>query len=161
MNQPVRAEQVGQFLNLSFRSLVAPDERGPHDFVAGIEQDGAMHLSREADALNRSATLAEKLQRLLYGATAGAPPIPGILFRPSYVRRLKRRMLLGAGRNYLPALVDNQSARSARAHIDAEEVNKRLLFCRKDFLVEDSRSLSSSQRFVEEPFRAVQPLKGH
>jgi hypothetical protein len=123
LNQPIHAEQFRQLSNLSFRPLIAPDDGGSHDLVARIEQDGTVHLSRESDAVNSGSAGAEFFQRPRHGMPAGSPPIPRILFCPSQLRRLKRLMVCGSGRNHRSPLVNDESARPAGADIDAEAVN--------------------------------------
>src|ERR1035438_5722622 len=78
LDQTIDAEQIGKLLNLRLGALVAPDERGPHDFVLGIKQNRAMHLPGESDAGDFISTGSRGVERSLNGHLAGAPPIARI-----------------------------------------------------------------------------------
>jgi hypothetical protein len=92
-----------------------------------------MHLSGEADAPDRISVGPQLAQSPPDRQGAGSPPIPGILFRPSQLRRRKGRVILGSGRNDFPALVNDQSARTAGADINSEELDIfSSTLCRRD-----------------------------
>ena len=63
-DQTFAAEHFFELARLRFAALVAPDDGGADDFVRGIEQDRAVHLSREADAGDVFGLDAGRLQRL-------------------------------------------------------------------------------------------------
>ncbi len=51
-DQRIAPEKLLQFQALRLASLIAPDQRRPHHFIRGIEQNRAVHLPRESDARN-------------------------------------------------------------------------------------------------------------
>jgi hypothetical protein len=84
-----------------------------------------VHLSRKADAGDRVAANGGAGERSANRQAAGAPPIARILFGPTGARRCERRVLLDAGAENAAVRVDDQGARSAGAHVDAENLNGR------------------------------------
>jgi hypothetical protein len=82
-----------------------------------------VHLSGESDTLDRRCAGAVIFHGPAYCVAAGPPPVPRVLFRPTELRRLKCLVVGGSRREHSSALIDNQSAGTAGADINAEEGN--------------------------------------
>jgi hypothetical protein len=80
-----------------------------------------MHLPRKPDAGDFISAGSRDIESASNRQTAGSPPILRILFRPSQLRRCKRRVLFCAGCDDSPAFINDESAGSAGADIDPEE----------------------------------------
>ena len=66
------------------RALIVPQQRRPDHRGPLVEEDGAVHLARDADAANRAIVRrGDPAQRL----DGRVPPRPGILLRPPGLRR--------------------------------------------------------------------------
>jgi hypothetical protein len=110
-------------VGLFFAALVAPDERGAHDFTGGVEQNRAVHLAGEADTGDFLGANRRFLQGFSYGDAAGAPPIARILLGPARVRRSERLMFFTARCDDGAGNVGQQRACAAGADVNAEEVD--------------------------------------
>jgi hypothetical protein len=88
-----------------------------------IEHDRAVHLSGEAYTGNVIREQASILDRLRNRQTTGPPPVFGMLLGPSNFGRGERFMLFSCGRDYAALFIEDESARSAGANIDAKYVN--------------------------------------
>jgi hypothetical protein len=108
---------------LFFGALVAPDERGAHNFVGGVQQNRAMHLAGEADACYFFGANRRFLQSFFYRDAAGAPPIARILFGPATLRRSERLMLFRPRRHDDTRGVHQQRAGAAGANVNAKEAD--------------------------------------
>jgi hypothetical protein len=88
-----------------------------------VEHHGAVHLSGETNAGDIIGAEAGFLDRFGNCQTAGSPPVVRMLLGPADLRRGKRGVLLGGGRDDMTLLIDDQRARAAGSNIDAENVN--------------------------------------
>ena len=77
-----------------------------------------MHLTGKSDADNFFAAQISLSQRFFYSDAAGSPPIFGMLFGPSKLRRGEPFMIFRGGGNDLAALAQDQSSRAARTDVD-------------------------------------------
>ena len=125
LNQAIGAKFLGEFARLFFSALIAPDERRTDNFAGSVQQNCAMHLSREADARNLFSANTGPLQSFLYGGSACAPPVARLLLCPPGLRRSERLVLVRARCCDAAARVHHQSACAARANINAEEVDEK------------------------------------
>jgi hypothetical protein len=83
LDETTGAEEAGKFFDLRRGALIAPDEGGADDFIAGIEQDRAVHLPGKSDAGDFIAAASASVESAANGQAAGPPPVARILFRPS------------------------------------------------------------------------------
>ena len=81
-----------------------------------------MHLPGESDAGDLIGRHSRGGQGFPHRDPTGAPPVFGILFRPADLRRGKRRVFFGSGRDYAAVLVHNQGASAAGADVDSENM---------------------------------------
>jgi hypothetical protein len=79
-----------------------------------------MHLAGEPNARDLVRGNVGVAQCLANRDGAGPPPILGLLFGPSDLRRCERRVLFGRGCEYAALLIDDESARAAGANVNAE-----------------------------------------
>jgi hypothetical protein len=113
-----KAKILRELFGLFFRALIAPDNGGTNDVSQTVEENGSMHLSREA---NRGYVLGCGIcvmKRFLYGRCARTPPIERVLLGPTAPRRSERLMLVRAGRGNSPLPVHEQGACAARSHVN-------------------------------------------
>src|SRR6202022_1873540 len=120
-NKPIRTEHVGEFPDLLFRALVAPDNGGPYDLVLSVQQDRPMHLSGETNTGDVISGDARVVQREAHGLAEGSPPIPGILLRPTLVGGDERLVVFCSRRNHSSAFVHDQGTGPAGADINSEK----------------------------------------
>jgi len=78
-----------------------------------------MHLAGEADACNVVAAQVRAGQSLADRDGAGAPPVFGMLFGPSDLRRGERLVFFGCGCEQAALFVDDKGARAASSYVDA------------------------------------------
>ena len=86
LDEPRRADALGELVALRLRTLVAPDQGRPDDGARSVEQGGAVHLATQADGDDVGCLQAGLLERAGHRLPTGAPPVVGILFRPACVR---------------------------------------------------------------------------
>jgi hypothetical protein len=66
-----------------------------------------MHLPGETDAVDFIAAGSHGVESASNRQATGSPPVARILFRPSQLRRCKRRVLFRAGRDGLPVFIND------------------------------------------------------
>src|SRR5437867_2758177 len=81
-NQLRGTDLLGDLFALLLRALIAPDDRRPQHFAAVIQQNGAMHLPREANASNGVRGYSSSGESRTECVTSCAPPVARILLRP-------------------------------------------------------------------------------
>jgi len=123
VNETVCPEKGPQFLHLGLCPLIAPDQRRSNNFVAIIEQYGAVHLARESNAGNFVGSSSAAGESASHSQRRGSPPIARILFCPSQLRAGKRNVLLGAGRDNAAMFIDDKCAGAARTNIDPKKAD--------------------------------------
>jgi len=111
-----------KLLRLFFGALIAPDDGGSNDVAVAIEQNRAMHLTGETDAGDVFSGSACVMKGFFDSRCACTPPIDGILFGPTALRRGKGLMVMSAGGGDAALSVHQQGARPASAHVNAEKV---------------------------------------
>src|SRR5579859_3056370 len=87
VDQPLRADGLGDPVALGGAALVGPDDAGAQRVVLLIQQDQAVHLPREAQRLHvlwRDAQGFGAAQAGLDGGAGCAPPIFGVLLGPTW-----------------------------------------------------------------------------
>lgn len=123
MDETVGAEEIEKLLDLRLCSLITPDDGGPNYFIVGIQQDCPMHLPGEPEAGDFISAGSQGAESASNRQAAGSPPIVRILFRPSQLRRCERGVLFRAGRDHSPVFINDESAGSAGANVDPEELD--------------------------------------
>jgi hypothetical protein len=75
-------------------------------------------LAGETNARNVFASETRVSQRFANRKARGAPPVFGMLLGPANLRGGEWLMLFRGGRNKLPAAIDDNGARAARANVN-------------------------------------------
>src|SRR5205807_722396 len=88
--------------------------------ILGVEQDCAVHLTRESNAGNVIGTQIGGVKRLADGESTGAPPVARILLGPARLRTKERLVLFRSGSDDPSSLVHDECPRSAGAYVDTE-----------------------------------------
>jgi len=127
LDEPLVADFFGEPVALGLGAGVAPDERGAQDRAALVEHDGAVHLAGEADGGDGLAWFRGGGERSADGLLRGAPPVLGVLLGPAGVRRFEGLMLAGSSGDEFSVSVNDNGARTARAHIHSKEPHTRFL----------------------------------
>ena len=123
LQEPVAADRFVEPAAFGFRALIAPDDRGPQHLAISIQEHGAVHLAREADAGDRIGRRAAFRQHRADRLLAGPPPVVGILLGPGGSWRRERGVVPRLGPEQAAVVVEDQGARAARADVDAENRN--------------------------------------
>ncbi len=122
LNQRVPAKQLLEFVGLRLAPLIAPDDCIAYDLIGGSPaQDGAMHLSLEANARPMSfQAKIRRMKRSLNRSSRGSPPVARVLLGPARPRAIERLVVLRAGSDDLHRSVHDQRARAACTHVNSE-----------------------------------------
>ena len=121
-DQPLLTDGLVEHAALLRGSLVTPDQGGAEDFFVLVEQDRAMHLSRQADCRDFAAGCAGLPQQPGDRLLACVPPVARVLLCPSILGRGKRRVLMRRRPEHGALFVNEKRARTARAYVDADDV---------------------------------------
>ncbi len=124
LTQTFGADGRSQFVRLLLGPHVAPNQRGPHHLSLLVQENGAVHLSRETDTgdlFRANTTLGQGLPGC---KSTGSPPVGGILFGPTDLRGGKGAMLFRRRGNYRSALVDHQRARASGTYVNPKKVHR-------------------------------------
>jgi hypothetical protein len=86
LNDAGEAKYFFKFLRLLFGPLIALNNRRANDVARSVQQNRAMHLTREADTRHVTGRCVPVLHRFFYRYATGAPPIEWLLFGPAILR---------------------------------------------------------------------------
>src|SRR6185503_14041768 len=101
---------------LRVRAHVAPDNGGAYNLLMLIEQDGAVHLTRQTDTRNLFGEHHTVCQDTMYRCLCRTPPVARILFRPTGLWGGKSCVLNRCRGDNATSLVNNDCATSACAN---------------------------------------------
>jgi hypothetical protein len=112
---------------LLFGALITPNDGRANDVARGIQQNGAVHLTREADTRHVIGRCVCLFHRFFYRRATGAPPIDGVLFCPAILWRCKGLMLMRAGCDDSASFVNEKRARTGGSNVNTQkELDDRL-----------------------------------
>ncbi len=111
----------GQPCGFGCRPLIAPDERGAENAIVLIQQNGAMHLTAQADGGDLFRAGRGLLQQGGNGVNGRLPPVFRILLRPARLWRAKGSMLTHCRADHFSCRVYQQDARAAGADVDSDQ----------------------------------------
>src|SRR4029077_13550433 len=91
------------------------------DVSQTVEENGSVHLSREAYTSNVIGRGICVMKRFFYGRCARTPPIERVLLGPTAPRRSEHLMLVRSRRDDAPLPIHQQGARAAGAHVNPKK----------------------------------------
>ena len=115
--QSLTADLLIDGFALACGSLVVPEQGGPDDLARAVEEDGPMHLTREAERHWRRFQLGGDAAE--HGLARRPPPLR-ILFGPTGPGRLQRIFLDGGGQD-IAIEVDGERARTRGADVEPDQ----------------------------------------
>src|SRR5438876_1706704 len=124
LNQPLLADFGGQVVALFFRADIAPDQSGTNDASLLVQHDRAVHLAGETDASNFFGAEIGARDGFTNRDAGGTPPILGVLFGPTDLRRSERLVLFRGGRNEAAAAIYDEGARASGTNVNPENVDR-------------------------------------
>jgi hypothetical protein len=101
-------------------AAIVPQDGRAQDLVLGVQRHGAVHLPRQADALDPAQFAAMVQLELRHGCLQRCPPLGGLLFTPQGLWPLQAQGHTRCRNDVVP-LVQQQELEFGCAEVDAEE----------------------------------------
>jgi len=142
------AGRPGDLVALGAGPLIVPEDRAAKDPAAPVEEDGAVHLARQADAGDLDGPDLGRTKHLANTRPGRLPPILGVLLAPGGPGSV-RGILDGGRRADAAALVHQEGLRAAGTDVDAEQIGHEGLRSR--------RPVPSAAAVPRRPNRPIKP----